>query len=1588
MSLRRNSITMFAIARPDEEAVLSLTIENVMRAVTSEKIELQPLDQQELRTLITENEMFRSFALIVESMNRIDKSRASGAGLSQSEKNHYNELQDSSEQSRPTQDDSLSQAKVKIKKIRDNTRDVVKYKNIISLYTAYYKALNDGTLWNDRLTEVKNEWLLHRHFAMCDSVDLTRIYKSYQEFDTNLNEFRRIIQADRIKTRTNVKTALLLYFKNLSSQVARIKSQAIYSMMLRLQSADRRCDIHYDDVMHDTVEKVEREIGKRIIREQENRREVFAQLRVRRRRGMSYDDIRMFIGCIQEYCKPDSRDNELDTHDKKVILGKLNSLSMMTLESGPLVHIHMAFQLDPVILFVINRSDDVRRKVAEKLLLEPDSALILVDDLGEMLAEARSRYQRMLKTSSKSRNITLEERLEFSQRDFVFLVNSTYQSLSEQVKFESQKAIRDCLAGEFRGIAELHASIKRLREFHTHYRFMLEGRDPSLQADFVFYVLRYIDDHRDELSSSINRDRLATLIAINHYWPITDNNRHEFESSRLALSNRLASLHEHFKHSFFHHPYIHYNWMISFVEEALTLTDLPLVRHQAMGREYKHSWSEYFPYKEEALDTGITVPVPDIVAQDLDQSVRNLKTSNRRAFVLANMKLIREISSAGTFVANVIIPYVSVSPFINLFNINRNVRYVRLMDHLRTLLQELNKNIETVVTTPKMPKKTVNMLVRLRQFYNEQFERIDQEWQKHLSKNIDMATTEHDLVEYLRNDNDIDLRKLKALLHKIADIFTDHRCRQMLTGKLQIVCARILVEIGMQVLTSDHDSINFTLYIQLLNQMSGIREFGSSVIHKVTSNLNISRLLIRHLEQFDGSRPVIGGLIASLFPMETLANNDAAKKYIIPYARKRLEYLESVNGEGIQLGDVMFFDVYAAIPECAELFVSTSEEFRGRIQEAISDNQAPWNPVTARIIELFGDSKSINLYRARAIVSLMTIDDVKATDIEMTDVFIQSLLRPGEHVVDPHLRVTDNNVQFEIFLWHIIDNSLWTVVREKLISVLGQDLLQQYHTRSLYKFLNDRAPGFGLWMEQQLKNVHPDDFFGDMEVGKISTYVMRLMDQVEFACHDFNVDGDQGESIMNLLNNLKRMQAFFHQIGSNVGVKFLADVGNIERGIKLAVIIRKTLVFFTQSEGVVTFNIESIYKLLSQLLISFAEVERNEMVSSVNISAYLDFIEKANASVPCSNLASLQDKHLAGIFNYHLTLIEHLKKLVLKIASSSLIDDTAPKMLLSLVNCLDNNDKISEREANILEGLDQSPELRSVVIKLISFAREINLTRHNINQEFQARLLKEAQIKAINDNPGLLAIVCVRRLVQVDMQTHLSSAYIGHLIQTIHNVMNMIPCGQFADFSGCFIDAMSTVTKLAQLSTQNDLTPLMLFNMLGGGHASRSHVNKNTLLQPLLTDFHAKFVSHAVFAHAAEYVVSKMELKSVNKRIVFHEVSVALSRLDENEQLGYVKLNLGIKHDHNARKAIFLVNFYNVAMKVFDGKARMDSLVECISAIKFEIQERESKGQHDYYKAKKIKDLLEFILNLVKTPSIQDALLLCSNSKQFKGLYK
>lgn len=1554
----------------EETSVSPLTLSTVRQLASESGIFLSGDDLEQVNLFINDDPDTQKLKSFIEGINSLYASQLAGAGLTNIEKNLYNGLNDQLAECNPQDMSSISairqHLKDKIDLIRELKLKINYYRHIMLLYKTYITILNDPATWKHGLEEVREEWSRQRHFACCSSEELLRLYEIYNDFSTKLISFAKYIEGPGKKLSVQARLAIQNYCIVATGQIHHFRMAAIDSMSARLHCAERRCDLYYDDIIHDTVEKIELEIRHRIIKEEESKKVVFDQLRVRRRRGMTYHCCRQFIMCIRKFCREPETQAESLEFFKKVTLRGMEGLSILTppvswgdVEMAAINH-------DPVVIFLANNFDRIKRLIFEKMLLATDSAILLVSQLDAYITEVRQYYQQRVQESKKNSNPHVERFIQACEHDFGELLVRVQLNLLHQFDDETGELISNAINGDLTGFPRLDVTRSRLVEFRNAYdkRYSLDTIE--LRIDLKVIILQYIDDHPGVILHQDTRKNLADLLVHVYCWPVSSKNNKEVVALHRILLNRLGVLMEFYTRPFMINRYSHFTWIGYFIDEAVKRDQPSLESNRQLAKRYHAEWVEFLPLKSHVLAESETIYIP-LVIENLIKSETLMKASStRRAFLLANRELILQINRTGTYIQNVVIPYVSTCPFINLQNLSSHSSYIKVMGQLIEQIGCLRRNIHENSGKSLLKYKTDRLMLQLLTECEAGLERVHREWQRGLFENIHTQLGRSKLDDYLRHDTDmINSQGVDFLVTNIRQVFQYEPYREKLIDAVLASCAGILIELGREMLLRKITDPGFQHYVNILGHVSRIENFGTRIIGKLSESQQIAGLLNAHLVSFDGAQSVVGTLITTLYPADDISKSTALNDFILPYARKRLAYIRLNGGDCIQQDDIDFFQFYSGISECHDLFVQEQGYYEDAvIFHALDKHAAAWETATARIIEMFGSPVDISVYRARCVIPLMLNDSPGQPECDKWAEFMGTRYRYELPLIDPSYFIVESGQAFQYLLEHYIENENWTIIREHIISSYDLNQLRQFHYRCLYKLLNSRAPEYGLWLNRQLKYRHPNDLFGEDGAQKICEYAVSLINQAESACHDFNIDEDEFVTLNALIHNLKYLKDFFKQMENAAGRDFLENVSMVEVAVRLAMMIKKTFKAFAERTTGVVYDLRSTIRLAPQFIGVMLDVEKNNMVSLFNAGIYLDFLDNLLKNISSDEDDSLSDYFLDGLFNLYLTITAHLKNLLIKLANSESDYLSAPEMILSLANALDDTDNIDARKSVILENYDDIPAIRQIIEKFIHLCYEINRRRNDIHEIFKRHLLRDAAVLVVYENPVRLAIVCVNRFFQLEKQLGLTSYYVDHYAKTLCNIMTLIPLRAFGEFAQHFIESHERIIRISlNVSSGGKLT----FGLFGG--KTDMQENSSRLLASLMTEFQSRLSAYILLVSIENYMYSKMKLKSGERdgNSIFTSASDWVAEMDDTERLPFIKRTLKINKDASARKALLLLRLHHMVTMIYAGHVKMDEAKICIENMLDEVSRKPAE-----YKSKDFTRMLQDALVIIQSHNIRE----------------
>lgn len=1422
----------------------SLTYKEIVDLADKNNIQMTDAEKSQLSEFIRKNTGCQEFGSIIEKLKSLEASKMTGVGLTAREKTHYNQLNDLLAESKANPTDTLSVIKSKLSCMREMTPEITQYRNIMVLYETYIKILNNPLTWRaENLLEISRDWDLQKYFACISSVELLRFYEIYEKIALTLVKFSDMVKSDGSKLPVAVRHAMQLYCIQTAQQIKTSKMYAIASMLARLRSADERHDIHYDDIIFDTIARIEITNGRRVIKE-DGKERAFTFLNQRRRQGLSYDCYRRFVQIIKAYF------HEINANDAEQENFKAYMLNVMPLLSSFSPNFSAEAQGDYVASFLLNQFQDIKNIILRKRLHEPSVAITNLIELENHIQAIRQYHLAQVKENPKLKNPYLERHLCALQVEIDVMVWELSSMLFGRHQVEMRETIQEGLIrGDDKKIAALVQARQSIGDFCKQFRDKIDANAILLLCDFSYSMIQFMVEQPAVLSDAERRTRISVMLAKYYFFPVTDNNRAAYEAAILQLTLRLECFYHVYPSTSGQARYVHFSWIIFFLEEVLNPSLLLPNRYSELARTYQFTWVNYIPGQTIILQDNREVFLPECMASTVDAAVLNNRKSTRRLFLLENKELIQKVNEMGTHVINVIIPYVTYSPFVSLFDPWNNARYIKAIDDLRILTNELNEKIEAALRMPGISKDTIKMLDNFKLEIARKYSEVHDLWQLKWYENIMSQLKPAQLSQYLRHSHDIvDLKKLHYLITKIESAFAGLVYCSMLMDAIVSACVQRLIDTGIEALKESVLSQRFQSYLFMIEQIADMQVIGPRVIRQVTDSVEITQLLHGHIERSDGSQPAIGTLVTTLYPTDN-ATESVVASYIKPYACKRLQYISATCGAAIQYRDISFFNAVRSIPACASIFQQEQEHCQQTFILPVIAKHAAWTVNVAKVIELFGSREHVSIYRARGMMELLKKETVTHEECERLQELMAVCYRLDVPEIDPDLILPDGEGTLGEYLEHCINNCVWTPVREEIISLYSERAAQRYHTRCIYQLLNNKAPQFGIWLQAKLNESHPNEIFGEQDVDSIYGYIQSLIRHAEQSCHDFNVDEKECEAMLDLVANLKLLKLLFEKLDHAVGKLFITHIGDVEKGIKLARLAKKLLEFYAASNSDIIYAEPSMKKLLSQVIFVQQEIERNKMISFANINAYIDFLATALLYIPVDSLKNFSDVYIDYLFNFFLTLSEHVKKIIMILTNSEAVSSTSPDLFLAMVNCIGSNQKIDDNQSEILTRLSVFPDLHMRASKIFSLAYLVNTYREHVYQAFRQPLLRTAGIKEINENPAKYALACAKKIVSISDNVAMTNAYVDNLAKVIGKIIPTIPMRAFEPFAKSFLLLHDALSTIANKLVAQDVTPLRSFSLLPIARTD----NASPLLL-VLKKFHTQYSACLITAAIEKYM--------------------------------------------------------------------------------------------------------------------------------------
>lgn len=1575
-----NALSSFQIKRSDIQFLASLpafTLDNIVQAARMQQINLTADDRQALSEALNKNTACLEFVKYIQQIIEIENSKESGVGLTDREKSHYNELKQAIADNRPSQADQLSEMRSKVRAIREVNLPIAKYSNILKLYNAYLGVLNSNVMVVERLDDLAKEWEVQKYYAASDAHELLALNRVYINAEKTIENFCALCMSDRVELSIQAKQAILAFCGNFTAQTRLRQIQVLESMLFRVEQVEKRCDIHYDDVIYYFIHAIEMKLGHRAIKEDESKKAVFDQLRRRRRRGMTYDALREINRQLRAYIESPDREPE-DGYKKAEIGQRLKRLRLSEVPEELVKIVKPESSTDPVMLFLHHQFDSCIAKIKESLLLEAEDAIGRVDDLYQLLEEAKQIISSNRLTVWWPFTQTVGTQIDSYHARFDDLLRHVYDFLSTQLKHDANEIIKKAASGRVVGMEEwlLHRNI--LLEFYRNYHLRLGKKPIEMTTDFLVHVVAYLLVNDMTLDSDKFCEALAVCVVQFVYWPLENERVAEYDATKRAFIRALKMLeNKRIRGSILLNKYINYNWVIYFLESVLPPREIMLAQREQLAKSFDHEWKVVFPLEEVLCKDGFFYSIPSHIRSDLSITASNNPKSQRRTFLLSIESIVKQIHVGSMYMVNVVIPHVKFAPFITLLTLNRGDRFVSNLDELIGLHSQLCEVIREKLRDKSISKETVHLLEKMLDYSNKQLEAINHDWQDAILVNIHANFVPEDLCAYLEHpDTMIDLSRLRQLYAKVDDFFTYPSYKSVLFDKINKACVKLLISNGMRALAQSIDSVEFHKFISVITELSFFEEQGAAILKQFILNEDIQARIMEHINQFDGSREEIGSLISVICPANSAAGTNDISRYVMPYAKKRLDYLRQNNGNGIRLNDVMFFDSYNSIPEVRALFEQHREYYDREVIAPIRKNAATgWSPTVARIVELFGSKFDRQVYRALCLTGLLKKENISEADMRSFTSFRATLYHHDSTLIEPSLQLPGEACSFEEFLDRYIDVLPWNELRDRIIMLFGIEKSQYYHERCVYQFLNNNMPGYGDWLNILLGEMHPYEFFGKDKVNKIVEHVLSLIKVAEDATRDFDITEKQAESMKSLLQNISFMKIIFERIGDLTGYQIVSEISSLEGTLQLALLTKRLLELICRGHGEVAYSDEAIGKLVYQLYALFNEVDGGKLVTLANIRQYLIFLDQVITNVRTANLDRARDDYLQSLYSFYSHFLQHFKQMLFAISRLDILPVTDQQYLVLTANCLDSNGKIEARRQEVLDGFDQAIGLKDIADAVMQLAVRVNNKLGVLNKAIEDRINAEAGVKLSLENPQIFARICLKRTSGLDWTFDFVNPYRQCVVNLTRRAIQNVNMAQFCELT------QSCVTLLGKLESTNRSIPVDM-----SSHLRLSMFGSSQVVQPasqgqLLDELHVKYIAAFCYHKLVDYVYSRVDIKDKLDRFTLFESLTTQLASFSGDRVQFIKTNFRVNELFNARKIELAVEVGKWLLQLFNGTMKKTEFEAKIDKLVAEIASKDQETHNKFYRSKEFSDLLRLMLEIVKSNSITELLQSTSSAR-------
>jgi|SRR5579885_2876972 hypothetical protein len=672
------------------------------------------------------------------------------------------------------------------------------------------------------------------------------------------------------------------------------------------------------------------------------------------------------------------------------------------------------------------------------------------------------------------------------------------------------------------------------------------------------------------------------------------------------------------------------------------------------------------------------------------------------------------------YIKNVLLRIIEISPYIDFTNFDKN--------EMCALLDDLENDMAGKTSSSSLDKQLIP------------------EIRTRLQRAIRFKLNDLFLLKsylYSSNSQLINIEKLKSLLNRIENFFTDIESKKTLLELISTAVQSLVKNYCLNVIES-----NSRFDISYINELNAVA--GEDILQGIHDDRDLKKTLVTYISTYDGTQNNLSWLLTHLLPA---AETEKTGDLLLNYAKKRLDFIKFSRSASPD--DYHFFAAYSGIPAIAELIDDTRGALRNFLLSSMNNAVSPWSLDTAILAELFCDDAAIFQYRLKRVIELANRADPRLDNLTMKAQFREFLSTINPHksihgrIIDPAIKAAGDQT-----LLHYLDNVIatqpWTILLEMIVAKCGTDnQLQRLHLMHTMHCIDQHIDLGKEWIGMQIlagstepaeENSPNDDdaikhffnhFYGDEGCKKLIVRLESALQELFRINNDLNakeISNEEYKRLISLIASIKPLKTFFRIYGTSKPAKStFASLDEIEKKIHLHFNLHTVLKRQTSLLKISSDNPE-LHNLILSIIEAITHIESRQMLTNQNINQYLSFMDKEILSRIDAMLlqpTNLDYKTLSTLSNLMLYLAsDNVKLLLISMNKQQILQN--PYWLV-LINHLEERGKISH-----LESLQKDPHydaLREADFQhILMFANHLTSIKRQAHRLIQQSILSEAGI--------------------------------------------------------------------------------------------------------------------------------------------------------------------------------------------------------------------------------------------------------------------